>query len=194
MSYDVLEQSSNKVIVKMTFNSLCDTDGANYRIIMSGDIYATAYINGSGDTTKLEMYMPEFFVTYTDLTVLPNVTEYIVFTSSSVEITHFDVDGFPESYTLQVSVNVYHDGTVYKFEESGTFNFYNDTVMSTDPTKFYHPDYGYVEYNVSMPFTYGCPDGTPDAGEVVLTASNGTATFTVNGCGDYSVVASLSSP
>ncbi|MEJ2142152.1 MAG: hypothetical protein P8Y24_07310 [Gammaproteobacteria bacterium] len=196
LSSQTLEQSAGKVIVKMDFNNLCVTDGATYRVTMNGSIYVTATgdFQNTGNADRLEMYMPRLAVEYEDISIIPGDTTYLILTETIVMTFTYDNTGFPESYAMSVSVNVQYNGAVYKLEVSGSYDYFSDVEISSGALKFYHPDYGYVEYNVTTPFTYSCADGTPNSGEVVLTASNGSATFTVNDCHNYTVDVSLLSP
>ena len=185
----ILEQSSTTVAVRATYNSLCDTDGSNYTVVLNGDLYivisGSNLNNASGRIDSMHLYMPSITIAYTDLTV-PETTTATITEDWLIEF-EYDVSGNISNTTLSLSVNVSFNGKVYRFE------YVDDGV--TTIVRFYHPDYGYVEITVVGTFTYGtCPDPyTPDGGSVTITGSDGassTVTYqvTVIGCGTYSVV------
>ena len=186
----ILEQISSTVSVKVTYNSLCVTDGSNYAVELNGDMFVVIsgsnLDNASARINSFRFYMPSFTVAFTDLTV-PETTTATITEDWLLEF-EYDTGGFLIGTTISIAVNVTFNGKVYRFE-------YVDDGVITATELFYHPDYGFVEITVAGTFTYGsCVNPyTPDGGSVTITGSDGagsTITYqvTVTGCGAYSVV------
>ena len=197
---EVTQQNSTSARLVMNFNNLCLTDNMNYKVEMNGSVYLTVRGQNLNDQflariDSMEMYMPGFDVTFTDLSVAPIEVATITFTETITISFTYDQNGNPDTYSISVVINIEYSGSVYRLGASGSYDYFSDVALSSESLEFYHPDYGYVEYNVTTPFTYNCPDGTPDAGQVTVTAANGTATLTVNSCNNYTVdVSSLTVP
>ena len=165
-------QSDTTFNLQIRYSNYCvyDTSNSSY-LVINGLI--TANVTGSNllgsDTSapviinSISMSLSNISVKYTDSTETFSAT-----ISQQYNFTFFyDASNNLTQTNFSIYTDVSYNELVYRFEieaqqttGGGILEIY----------RFYHPTYGYVKYESTLGF--GCPDGSPNNGTLVITGTN----------------------
>lgn len=157
----------------MTFSNFC------YDFL--GPITMNGVITFSETATTLT-------ITYTNFTATFEGESYTI--NSSVTCS-LDANGFVTSCSIS-STYTGSDGLIYRVD---------DFTVSGSPTSgfdvdatFYHPTYGSVTINTTVPVMFECTGPQPSAGSITYTGSGGTSgSITFDSCSSYTYCFDLGS-
>lgn len=190
-SQNVIEQTNSQIVVDITYNSLCFTDGLLFSVELNGvmriTIKGSNLLNASAQITEMGLYIPNISVKYTDLVTTDVYQDSL--TMNMVITFDYDLDGVTIiGGTITIISDIDYQNTVYRFE------YYDDGT--TTVFKFYHPVHGVIEFTSNVEFdtcsaTNGVPVGTAS---ITNTATDTGATFTGNvDCSTYEICLTNSS-
>lgn len=179
LSQSILSQTANEVVVKISYNNLCQYNSINSSYtILNGDIYSTVSGNfQTGIIDSLKFIIPGLSVTYVDLSTTPSQSFTSVLSQKLITtLENYDADGFPTKITFIDYTDVDSNGTVYRFENITVTD--NNVVGGTE-VRFYNPTFGWIVYEDNLVYNNStCINGIPVGGDFRIITS--TTTYVVS--------------